>query len=196
MYTNGESTDTTLKALATWELGRFKTESLPSAREYLKTAQQLAGPRIAAMSDDQVVAVYLAGRLGELWDDLFKASYLPPREARPQLAAAAKRIQAARTGPLALFVAMIPSVETVVTAQLRLERNIAALRVVEALRIHAAAHNGILPESLDQITDVPVPKDPATGEPFIYRAADGAGILHGPRAGLAVTPTYRITIRH
>ena len=56
-------------------------------------------------------------------------------------------------------------------------------------------HNGILPASLDQVTEVPVPDDPATGEPFIYRADDGAAILHGLRAGLPLQPTYRITIR-
>jgi hypothetical protein len=191
-----ERADPALKALATWDLGRFKSESLPLAREYLQSVHQLAGTRIAAMSDDQIVAVYLAGRLSDLWDDVFKASYLPPRDARPQLDAASKRIQSARTGPLVLFVAMIPSVQTVVMSQLRLDRQIAALRVVEALRLHAAAHNGILPESLDQITAVPVPEDPATGEPFIYRADDGAAILHGVRAGMPIQPTYRITIRH
>ena len=190
-----EKADPALKALSRWDLGRFKAESLTPAREYLKNAQQLAGPRIAAMSDDEVVAVYLAGRFNELWDDLFKASYLPPREARSHLEATVERIQAARKGPIVLFVAMIPSIATVVTAQLRLDRQIAALRVVEALRIYAAAHGGKLPETLDQLTDVPVPDDPATGEQFIYRAADGAAILHALRAGLPLSPTYRITIR-
>ena len=51
------------------------------------------------MSDDQVVALYLAGRYHELWDDLFKAGYLPLREAIPQIAAAEKRLEAARSGP-------------------------------------------------------------------------------------------------
>jgi hypothetical protein len=69
-------------------------------------------------------------------------------------------------------------------------------RVIEALRIYAAAHNGILPEALNPLTEVPVPDDPATGEPFIYRADDGAAILHGLRAGLPLQPTYRIMVRH
>ena len=191
-----DQVDPSLRALATWDLGRFKTESLPAAREYLKDTRSRSSPQISGMSDDQIVALYLASRLAELWDDLFKASYLSPLEARPRLAAAVKRIQAARTVPLALFLSMIPSVDTAMMAQLQLDRQIAALRVVEALRLHAAAHNGILPATLDQITDVPVPVDPATGEPFIYRADDGAAILHAIRAGVPLPPTYRISIRH
>ena len=120
-----------MKALSRWDLGRFKAESLTRLARVLEKRPKLAGPRIAAMSDDEVVAVYLAGRFNELWDDLFKASYLPPREARSHLEATVERIQAARKGPIVLFVAMIPSIATVVTAQLRLDRQIAALRVVE-----------------------------------------------------------------
>ncbi len=190
-----EKADPNLKALTMSDLGQFKTELLPMAREYLKSMRTLSDLQLTAMCDDQLIALYLSDRHDELWDDLFKATYLPPRDARPQLDAAVKRIQSARKGPPTLFVAMIPSVATALMTQLRLDRQIAALRVVEALRLHAAAHNGILPEALDQITDVTVPEDPATGEPFIYRAADGAAILHGPRAGLPVQPTYRITIR-
>jgi hypothetical protein len=194
-YTKNDKVDSSLKALSSWDLDRFKIETLPAAREYLKTAHKLAGPQMSAMSADQVVALYLTGRTAELWDDLFKASYLAPRDAIPQFGAAEKRIEAATSGPLALFVLTIPSVQSAVKSQLRLDRHIVALRVIEALRIHTATHNGILPETLDQITEVPVPDDPATGESFIYRADDGAAILHGLRAGLPLPPTYRITIR-
>ena len=80
--------------------------------------------------------------------------------------------------------------------ELRIDRHVAVLRVIEALRLHAAAHNGALPESLSQITEVPVPNDPATGEPFIYRAADSAAILHSLRVEPALwSLSYRITIR-
>jgi hypothetical protein len=195
IYTESAKNDPALTALLKWDLNRFKSESLPTAREYLKTVRPMAGPTIAAMTDDQTVALYLAGRVDDLWDDLFKASYLPPRDAIPRLEAATKRIQAAKTVPLTLFLSVIPSIASAMKAQLQLDRHIAALRVIEALRIHAAAHNGILPASLDQITEVPVPTDPATGEPFIYRADDGAAILHGLRVGLPLQPTYSIKIR-
>jgi hypothetical protein len=67
---------------------------------------------------------------------------------------------------------------------------------MEAIRIYAAAHGGTLPEALDQVTEVSVPDDPATGKPFVYRRAGSAALLHGPQAGLRAPLTpYRITIR-
>ncbi len=143
--------------------------------------------------------MFLAGRHRELWDDLFKATYLPIREAIPQLAAASTRIQAARPGTLLPFTALVPSLESVMKNQLKIERRIAALRVIEAIRQHSASHGGKLPESLEEITEVPVPEDPATGEPFIYRAADDAALLHGPRAEpaapVAVVPDHDPALR-
>lgn len=188
--------DTRMKALASWDLARLRAESLPSAREYLKSSRRLADEELAGMSEDQMVALFLAGRYRELWDDLFKASYLPPREALPQLAAAEKRMLAAKSGPLHFFVSMFPNIEGVIRSVQRADRRLAALRVIEAIRLYAAAHDGKLPESLDRITEVPVPEDPATGEPFLYRAADDSATLHVPRAGLpGPLPSYRITIR-
>jgi hypothetical protein len=183
------------KDLLRWNLDRFKTEILPAAREYLKTPGGRHEARADEMCDDQIIALYLAGSYREIRDDLYKASYLPMREALPRIADAEKRHQAASHGPLALFGA-IQAKPTYLTSMLALDRQVATLRVIEALRLHAAAHDGKLPESLDQITEVPVPEDPATGKPFIYRRAGAAAILHSSQAGLpAPGPTYRITIR-
>ncbi len=188
--------DPNLKALSTWDLARLKAESLPPARAYLKASRALSDEQLAAMSDDQLVAMFIIDRYHELWDDLFKASYLPVLDAIPQLMAAEKRVHAPQSGPPALFVAITPAIRAVMTSRLKVDRHLAALRAIEALRLHAAAHGGKLPESLDQITEVPVPRDPATGEPFIYRAADDAAILHGVRAELPPPfLSYRITIR-
>lgn len=186
-----------LKAFAGWDLARFKTESLTPAREYLKARPDLDDARRAAIGDDQAVAMFLAGRHRELWDDLFKAAYLPLRQAIPQLDAAEERMQFARTGSLLPFAALHPALGALFRNHMKVERRIAALKVIEAIRLDAAAHGGALPESLIQIAEVPVPADPATGEPFIYRAADNAGLLHGPRAGLPPPwLSYRIVIRH
>ena len=52
------------------------------------------------MSEDQAIAIFLAGRQREIWDDYFKASHLPARDAIPELAAAAKRLGLAKQGPV------------------------------------------------------------------------------------------------
>ena len=129
-------------------------------------------------------------------DELFKLSYLPAREALPQFDTTVKRITAAQGGPLAFFVAMQPSVQAAMFGQLRLDRRVAILRIIEALRLYTTAHNGALPESLSQITEVPVPDDPATGKPFEYHLSGNSATLSSPPAGLpGPWPSYRIAIR-
>jgi hypothetical protein len=75
---------------------------------------------------------------------------------------------------------LLPAMRAVRTAQLRLERDLAALRLIEALRMYAAEHAGSLPAALDEITEVPVPTNPATGKPFQYRLDGQTAILDLP----------------
>lgn len=63
----------------------------------------------------------------------------------------------------------------------RLDGTVAALQCIETIRHYAATHEGSLPVELADITDLKIPADPATGEPFTYR-------LDGTKAILDVTP--------
>jgi len=73
---------------------------------------------------------------------------------------------------------LLPAVSKVLMASARTERRLAALRVVEALRLHAA-RTGDWPKSLAEVTAVPVPDDPTTGKPFEYKVEAGVAIVHG-----------------
>lgn len=177
-------------------LSQFKSQALPAAKEHMKRSRRLTDPQLAAMSEDEIVALYIADGYREIWDDWFKATYLSAREAFAEQAAAAKRLKAAKKSPFIVFANYVPGVYAFIKTELRIDRHVAILRVIEALRMHAAAHRDELPESLSRITEVPVPNDPATGEPFIYRAADSAAILHSLRVEPALwSLSYRITIR-
>jgi hypothetical protein len=56
------------------------------------------------------------------------------------------------------------------------DRQIAALRIVEAVRHHAAMNAGKVPDSLAALKETPAPLDPLTGAPFDYEPApDGLG---------------------
>ena len=71
--------------------------------------------------------------------------------------------------------ALLPAIAKVKGAETRLDRKIAALRVIEALRLHAAAHDGALPDKLSDVTVVPIPDDPGTasaGPRFAASAPD------------------------
>src|SRR5207248_10401531 len=71
--------------------------------------------------------------------------------------------------PLAPLV--LPALQKVMTARVRLDRRIAALRCVEAVRLYGAAHGAKLPATLGAIKEVPIPTDPGTGKEFAYRVA-------------------------
>lgn len=59
----------------------------------------------------------------------------------------------------------------------RLDRHVAALQCIEALRLYAAGHNGKFPIALAEIAEVPVPDDPVTRKPFSYTRAGSKAVL-------------------
>ena len=79
--------------------------------------------------------------------------------------------------------------------QTRLEQRIALLRHVEALRLYAAGHDGKLPAALEAVT-VPLPVDPFTGKPFVYRLEEETAVLRGgaPK-GEEANPVYNLRYR-
>lgn len=50
----------------------------------------------------------------------------------------------------------------------KLDRHVAALRCVEAMRLYAGAHEGKFPDKLTDITEVDIPVDPVNKKPFTY----------------------------
>jgi len=62
----------------------------------------------------------------------------------------------------------------------RLDRHVAALRCIEALRLYAAAHDGKFPKELSSITEVPVPNDPVMQKQFVYRCTGPNAVLEAP----------------
>ncbi len=62
----------------------------------------------------------------------------------------------------------------------RLDRDLAALQCIEGIRSYAASHGGQLPETLADLTEVSVPKDPVTGEAFRYARTGATAVLESP----------------
>jgi len=59
----------------------------------------------------------------------------------------------------------------------RLDRHIAALQCIEAMRLYAAGHNGKFPKALAEIAEVPIPGDPVTRKPFVYTRTGSKAVL-------------------
>ncbi|MBP3955749.1 hypothetical protein J8F10_10690 [Gemmata sp. G18] len=83
-----------------------------------------------------------------------------------------------RRGADGLFTDLVPRVADVRRTQTRFEQRVALLRVVEALRTFAAAHDGKLPNKLDDV-GVPLSVDPFSGKPFEYALEGGVAKLRG-----------------
>jgi hypothetical protein len=151
-----------------------KSPDLRAARGFLADRRGLSAATVAAMPPAQVLLLYIFGTQQELRDEVFKVTYLPYPQARRMIEAVAERLrttpdsEAKRVAKL-----FLPAIQRVPAVPVRLDRRIAALRVIEALRLHAAANGGQLPERLDQVNVVPIPNDPGTGQPFEYKR-DGA----------------------
>jgi hypothetical protein len=157
-------------------------EKYPLAKTFLIERGWAPGD-VEAKPVSEVVITAALRQYDEIRDDSFKWMYLPYPEAIAGMKKAdAKMRDIFRSGqeilPFASF--LLPAVSAAKTAEARTEREIAILRIFEAIRLYAAAHNGQLPDKLSDITEVPVPIDPILGTAFIYHRIEDAAILEAP----------------
>src|SRR5262249_26616853 len=117
------------------------------------------------------------------FDDMRKLRTLPYWEAATLLKRHEKQIVKSRKegrGLTVLSDLLLPAVGRVMMAQHRMDRKLGALRIVEAIRLHAAKHVGKLPARLDLIDEVPIPLDPFTGKAFEYQVKGTTAYLSAP----------------
>jgi hypothetical protein len=193
--TSSPEVNARLKSQLDVDLAAFKKMNLAASREYLVMNRHMDLRQVRQMSDDEVIARALAARYRDTRDDLFKLSYLPWHDAQALSAAVEQRQKSLTTGPLAVLTELYPAVMTCLNAQIRCDRRVAAITTIEAIRLYAFSHDGKLPESLGQVTEVPVPDDPATGKPLEYHLEDAAALLVADDAGLRFPPSFRLTVR-
>ncbi|MDB5352761.1 MAG: hypothetical protein JWN86_4008 [Planctomycetota bacterium] len=174
------------------DFAKFQSETLPEARAFAKAH----GVSIEGLSDAHVIMLYIGGQYREIRDRSFAPSYLPYPDAVPLYAAVDAKNKSVK-GPIpTLFAAFAPALVNAESAQVRLDRRVAILRVIEALRLQAAASNGTLPKSLDAVNVAPIPLDPATGRAFDLRRDGDAVVLNVP--GIPAghpNVSYRISLR-
>jgi hypothetical protein len=128
-------------------------------------------------------------------DETFKWMGLPYWQAEAELL----RAEAARTKGKNLFDVFLPAVIKVRRAQDRVNQRIALLRHVEAIRLYAAEHDGKVPAKLADVK-LPLPVDPFTGKPFLYKVEGSTAIIKGsPPKGetknAAYNVQYEVTIK-
>lgn len=161
--------------------------------------------KVEAMPVGQVVAIHTARSLTYAYDETFKWMYLPSGQVYSRWAATEQRLHQEGyfsqgrmfRGSLPIADVLLPGLAQAWIASVRLERQLAALQTIEAIRMYAAAHGNAFPASLDMIDEVLVPNDPLFEKPFEYRVeGDEAVIEMLPRgAGFRQTDVCRYVIR-
>ncbi len=181
---------------------------IPSELATLDAFRAWAGPLARALAasrfkgaadvpgDDQAILLYVSDQYFQYYDQVFAATYLPFPDSSAIVAESNRRFEAMKKTPLMFFSNYAPNISAGLLASVRLDLKIAALRTVEAIRLHASG-TGKLPGTLDEIKAVPVPRNPATGRPFEYRLEGDTAVLHGPvpDGKAAFSLTYRIQLR-
>lgn len=157
---------------------------------------------VEAMAVGQVLAIYSSRAVRIASDEMEKIAYLDLSDGRQVAREANERLEQMSPlgdGPdreiLPIASLLLPAVQAAQNAQHREMRNLDALRVIEALRMHAAQNDGRWPATLAEITCVPVPKNLATEEPFEYELIGETAILTLPESdGFHFGRRYELTI--
>lgn len=176
------------------DLKEFLQKAFPVARNRL-IARGWKERQVDAMPPAQVVLAETAEAFEESRDDLFKWFSVPYWQARQGLKAVEAQFQ--RTlfeDPIPLRQLLLPAVSACHFGRARTDRGIATLRVIEAIRLYAANHDGKLPESLDKIHEVPIPINALTGKPFPYKLEGNTAILEADGPANSVPRQYRLTL--
>lgn len=174
-------------------------KAFPIAKQHL-IAKGYPAEKVDTMPVAQVIAIYTADTYDELRDEMFKWFNVPYWQAKDGINRAEQALQPFGKGreivPLASL--LLPAIGRANFAPARGDRRICELRVIEALRLYAAGHDGKLPAKLADITEVPIPIDPITGKEFDYRLEGDTAILEvHPPAGMsprAHGKRYQLTI--
>jgi hypothetical protein len=152
--------------------------------------------KVEAMSVYQAGLLYWVQLHHELVDAYTKVYSMPYPQAMEGFRVASERAQQAKAEgrelvPLAST--LEPVMEATRSAVVKDDRRFAILRLIEALRLHAASHDGKLPDKLSDISEVPLPDDPVTTKPFEYRREGDKAFIQGPKVG-DVSLQYEITM--
>lgn len=168
----------------------------PAAKQRLvESGMEVA--TVEAMPVGQVIAIDAAREFRRIADQMEKWWYVPTAQLKGvDLDSEDFRGGSSLEGNFAKAAAqiMLPALESVRNAEVRLEWQLNALQTIEAIRMHAAKM-GKLPEALDEITVVPLPLNPTTGKPYQYRLDGETAILELPFSDDLIGSAWRFEIK-
>jgi hypothetical protein len=168
-----------LSATPTKKIDELVQQKLPEAKQGL-IAGGVAAQKVEAMSPYQAATLYSLQAYHRHVDDAIKCFSLPYPQSKLHIDRIIERIKQDQSEIVPIAEHLLPAILAARSASARLDRRIAVLRTVEAMRIYGADHDGQLPKQLSDIAEVPVPNDPISGLPFQYEREGDRAILKGP----------------
>ena len=165
--------------------------SYPAARQWL-LGQGKSVPEVEAMIPEKVVGLHTAYEIRLFYGENFRVAYLPLWEQYDEDEIWNRRdwtnnLHTMNVFSLRLTNFFLPAMQSARRAYQRIQLSNDIMRIAGALRDYAARHDGQLPESLDDITQVPVPMiNPATGKAYHYQLIDGKGQIEA----LQLSPAF------
>jgi hypothetical protein len=153
----------------------------PRAKQWLIDRGRSAD-EVERMPVAQVLIIYTLDTYDELRDEQFKWAGLPYWQIHDRLRQENELLgRASREREVVPLAGMLlPAISHVALAQARSDRTFCIARIIEALRLYAAGHDGQLPEQLNDVNQVPIPGNPMTGGDFIYRLSGDTALLEAP----------------
>jgi hypothetical protein len=168
--------------------GYFAMTAYPKAKTQLRDAGY-SQTKIDAMPSSQAILLAIVETYDKQRDEIHKWFYVPASQTSAAEMEQLLRQLSNSSEIVPLAKIMMPAISKVIAADVRLRREIAALRVVEGIRLYAANHENKLPQSLADVTDVPLPLDPVTGKAFEYSVTGNMAVLQSP-APLGLTSDH------
>lgn len=154
----------------------------PAAKQRL-IDQGMTAEEVQAMPVGKVVSIDALREYRRIADSIEKWSYVPYREARKR--DIDKELNTSSPAGLSrgygytLARTLLPAVQSARSAEQRLVWQTRGIQTVEAIRMHAA-ETGKLPESLDEVELVPLPRNPITEQPYKYKLEGNMAMLDLP----------------
>jgi hypothetical protein len=166
---------------------------LRQAQESYAQANHVAAEQAAKVDPAIVLGSFYFHEYEVAYDEIYKLRTLPyPAMLAMSTAYTARAAKWRNEQPANPFMQRLPDIHRVFWNFAKADRQLAALTAVEALRSYAAANGGNLPKRLEDVTETPVPENPATGRPFEYRVENGTATLADSRSEEPLTYTVKL----
>lgn len=150
-----------------------------AARQYLSSIG-MQNDAMDRMPAESLLAINWIHEAQTWNDDVYKWLALPYWQSHISIEKAEEKLVAsdfAQANPLMSF---SPGIAAALKQIAQVERQRAMLQTIEALRAYAGLHSGKMPQSLDELAEMPAPLDPMTGKPFEYRSDGKSATLSAP----------------